>query len=73
MIGNEKRRLAPRGAGRRFFCLRYDTNTSSKTKGGNKVESREEMIRAIAQALRDAPDTVLVFVWHVVVTDEDDR
>ena len=31
------------------------------------MESREEMIRAIAQALREATDAVLVFVWHVVI------
>lgn len=31
------------------------------------MESREEMIRVIAQALRVASDKVLVFIWHVVI------
>ena len=31
------------------------------------MEGREEMIRRIAEALRMAPDRILVFVWHVVI------
>ena len=31
------------------------------------MESREEMIRVIAQALRQASDQVLVFIYHAVI------
>ena len=33
------------------------------------MDGREEMIREIAAALREAPDTVLVFVWYLLITD----
>ena len=34
------------------------------------MDGREVMIAEIAAALREAPDTVLVFVWHLTATHD---